>query len=146
MARAVRGYSARGPVNFPDGFDDGTLAPTATIASLPFAPEIVAPAAQALLTRHGARIFRRYGFIDSFNPSIRSPTPRSLSGAIDPLHGWFARDMLGIDQGPILAMITNARDDLIWKAMRRSNIVQAGLRRAGFVGENGLPVYPSAQD
>src|SRR6185369_17930469 len=38
--RAFWMYEARG---IPDGPDDGTLAPGAVIASLPFAPEIVLP-------------------------------------------------------------------------------------------------------
>ncbi|HEV2594040.1 MAG TPA: glucoamylase family protein, partial [Sphingomicrobium sp.] len=45
--RQYFGYSARGPVNEPDGRDDGTLAPTAALGSLPFAPEIVLPCAEA---------------------------------------------------------------------------------------------------
>ncbi len=134
QTRRLRGYSARGPVGFPDGFDDGTLAPTAAIASLPFAPEIVIPAVDAMHRLHGARIYHRYGFVDSFNPSVRDSALLSGRGSVDPVHGWIAADMLGIDQGPILAMIANARDDLVWRKMRRSLVIRRGLERAGFTG------------
>ena len=132
--RQTGGYSARGPIGFPDGFDDGTLAPTAAIASLPFAPEIVVPAAETLYRVHGARIYGRYGFVDSFNPTVRAPAMVSRSGTIDPVSGWTASDRVGIDQGPILAMIANARDDGVWKTMRASPAIRRGLARAGFVG------------
>ena len=68
--RTFFGYAARGPLGEPDERDDGTLAPTAALGSLPFAPEIVIPAAEALLADHGTRIFDDYGFLDSFNPSF----------------------------------------------------------------------------
>ncbi len=79
--REFRSYSARGPIGFPDGFDDGTLAPTAAVASLPFAPEIVVPCAQALRARYGARLYGRYGFLDSFNPAFVGTTCRSTAAA-----------------------------------------------------------------
>ena len=41
VERRFFGYMARG---VPDGPDDGTIAPWAVVASLPFAPEIVLPA------------------------------------------------------------------------------------------------------
>ncbi len=49
--RTFYGYAARGPIGEPDGRDDGTIAPTAALGSLPFAPEIVIPCAEALRRR-----------------------------------------------------------------------------------------------
>ena len=132
--RTFFGYAARGPVGFPDGRDDGTLAPTAALGSLPFAPEIVIPCARAMLQQHGSRIYGRYGFLDSFNPSFRYRGYQVRSGPVDPQHGWVGRDYLGIDQGPILLQAANHRDDFVWKYMRRSPPVVLGLRRAGFTG------------
>jgi hypothetical protein len=43
VTRRFHGYLARG---VPYGPDDGTLAPWAVVASLPFAPEIVLPTLQ----------------------------------------------------------------------------------------------------
>jgi hypothetical protein len=68
--RQFYGYAARGPTSEADGRDDGTIAPTAPLGSLPFAPEIVIPCAEAMLQQHGARIFTDYGFRDSFNPTF----------------------------------------------------------------------------
>ena len=128
------GYSARGPVDEPDGMDDGTLAPTAALGSLPFAPEIVVPCAQAMLREHGSRIFSRYGFLDSFNPSFHYSDAKLETGSVDPRHGWVARDHLGIDQGPILLQAANYRDDFVWRYMRRVPAIRRGLHRAGFTG------------
>jgi len=134
--RTFRHYSARGPV-FADsvagGFDDGTIAPTAAIASLPFAPEIVNPAMAALRARYGVQTYARYGFLDAFNPSFRYPVPLK-TGRVVPGVGWVAEDYLGIDQGPILAMIENYRSGLIWRVMRNNPHVRRGLQRAGFKG------------
>jgi len=132
--RNFYGYAARGPLGQPDGRDDGTIAPAAALGSLPFAPEIVIPCARALLREHGPRIFSRYGFLDSFNPSFRYGSVQSESGSIDPRHGWVARDYLGIDQGPILLQAANYRDDFVWRHMRRVGAIRRGLQRAGFTG------------
>src|SRR5205814_2495995 len=94
------GYSARGPANEPGAVDDGTIAPTAALGSLPFAPEIVVPCAEALLKLPG--LFDRYGFRDSFNPSFTYTDVKPETGSVDPSRGWVATDYLGIDQGPIL--------------------------------------------
>jgi hypothetical protein len=126
------GYAARGPIDEPDGRDDGTLAPTAALGSLPFAPEIVIPCAEALLAGHGARIFGRYGFADSLNPSFTFVDAGSKTGTVHPRHGWVARDHLAIDQGPILLQAANYRDDFVWRTMRRVPAIRRGLIRAGF--------------
>ncbi|HYW49837.1 MAG TPA: glucoamylase family protein, partial [Gemmatimonadaceae bacterium] len=87
----------------------------------------------AMRERYGAQLFTEYGFRDSFNPSLTQPiTPRM--GRIDPTLGWVAGDHLGIDQGPIVAMLENQRTELIWKTMRRNPYIVTGLRRAGFTG------------
>jgi hypothetical protein len=130
--RQFYGYSARGPVGEPDGRDDGTLAPTAALGSLPFAPEIVIPAARAMQQQSG--LFGEYGYKDSFNPSFTFTNLRSETGAIDSRSGWVATDYLGIDQGPILLQAANARDDFVWRYMRRVPAIRRGLKRAGFTG------------
>ena len=67
--RLFRTYSARG-AGIEYIVDDGTLAPTAAAASLPFAPEIVIPAIGEMHDRYGEHIYRQYGFLDAFNPSF----------------------------------------------------------------------------
>jgi hypothetical protein len=125
-------YSARGP----DDRDDGTLAPTAAAGSIAFAPELVLPALAAMKARYGAAIYGRYGFFDSFNPTLADPALAGLirEGGIVPGVAWVDDDILGIDQGPIVAMIANYRDGLIWRRMRGSAPIVAGLRKAGFTG------------
>jgi hypothetical protein len=111
--------------------DDGTLAPTAAISSLPFAPEIVVPATLEMYRRFGVSIYSSYGFFDAFNPSfpVSTEDSRGVRGA-----GWVDPDYVGIDQGPILAMIENYRSELIWRVMRGDPYLRQGLERAGFSG------------
>ena len=59
-------YVARG---VPHGPDDGTLAPWAVVASLPFAPEIVLPAIRYFTDRVKLTQADSYGFKASFNPT-----------------------------------------------------------------------------
>ncbi len=126
-------YSARGAGN-QHTLDDGTIAPTAALSSLPFAPEIVIPAAEEMHGRYGEFIYSRYGFLDSFNRSFTSADVALSDGRVDPGFGWIAKDYLGIDQGPILGMICNYRNQLVWDDMRRCTPLRRGLERAGFHG------------
>ncbi|HXN16682.1 MAG TPA: glucoamylase family protein [Usitatibacter sp.] len=130
--RAFRDYSARG-AGLRHGFDDGTIAPTAAASSLPFAPEIVIPAVEEMKRRYGKTIYSTYGFVDAFNPSFTAKVPLT-HGRVDPELGWADTDYLGIDQGPILAMIANYRSELVWRVMRTNAHVRRGLERAGFTG------------
>lgn len=132
--RQFFGYAARGPLIEPEGRDDGTIAPTGALGSLPFAPEIVIPCAAALLKQQGDRIFQKYGFVDSFNPSFTYTNLKVGTGSVDAKRGWVAKDYLGIDQGPILLQAANYRDDFIWRYMRRVPAIRRGLQLAGFTG------------
>jgi hypothetical protein len=125
-------YSARG-ASFTEVRDDGTIAPTAAAASLPFAPEVVVPALAEMCRRYGDALFTRYGFLGAFNASF--PGGGALRhGRMVPGLGWVDDDALGIDQGPVVAMIENHRSGLVWRTMRRNPHVRRGLRRAGFTG------------
>jgi hypothetical protein len=125
-------YAARGAA-FNEVRDDGTIAPTAAAGSLPFAPEIVIPALLAMRAKYGDHLFGQYGFLDAFNPSFTFDTPVTQGKKVPGL-GWFDTDYLGIDQGPIVAMIANYRKDLVWKTMRKNRYIVTGLTRAGFTG------------
>ena len=102
--RRFRTYFARGT----DASDDGTIAPTAAAASIAFAPEIAIPAVEEMHRRYGQYIYGEYGFYDAFNPTFDFDVPLRHGRRI-PGFGWVAGDYLGIDQGPILAMIENRR-------------------------------------
>jgi hypothetical protein len=113
-------YKNRG---VPNGPDDGTLAPWAVIASLPFAPEIVLPS----LSHFDAafpQMTSKYGFKCSFNPTFSG-----ISG-----QGWISKGYYGLDQGPIVLMIENYRSELLWRLMKNCRYIIEGLRRAGFEG------------
>lgn len=129
-ARRVKGlrrrfydYKARG---VPFGPDDGTIAPWAVIASLPFAPEVVLPTLQHL-KREYPEMTSEYGFKCSFNPTFRV-----RSGEGESLRGWISSGYYGLDQGPIILMIENFLSGLPWRLMRRCVPVTRGLLRAGF--------------
>ncbi len=130
--RRFETYWARG-ASFTTVRDDGTVCPSAAAASLPFAPAEVAPLLVALREDHGDRLFGPYGFRDALNPTFTLDVTVQ-HGWVDPQHGWYDTDYLGIDQGPIVAMIENARTGLVWRTMRRNPHVVRGLRRAGFTG------------
>ena len=113
-------YAARGA---PNGLDDGTIAPTGAIASLPFAPELVMPTLRNWKNNH-PELWTSHGFTDAFNPTADTSKP---SGWVDP-------DTIGIDQGPIALQIENYRSGLIWNTMKKDPYLVDGLRKAGFKG------------
>jgi hypothetical protein len=108
--------------------------PTAALSSLPFAPEIVIPAIEEMHERYGKFIYSKFGFVDSFNRSLTATDVKLSDGRVDPAFGWIANDCIGIDQGPILAMIGNYRNALVWDDMRNCVPLRRGLERAGFEG------------
>ena len=55
-------------------------------------------------------------------------------GQGDPGVGVKVVDVIGIDQGPIVAMIANHRNGVIWQTMQRQPALRRGLARAGFAG------------
>ncbi|HUN91026.1 MAG TPA: glucoamylase family protein [Burkholderiaceae bacterium] len=105
------GYAAHAPDH-----DNGTISPTAALASMPYAPRESLRAARHFLATHGERAWGRYGFVDAFNEQ----------------RGWFADTYLAVDQGPIVAMIENHRSGLLWRLFMSIPEIQAGLRRLGF--------------
>lgn len=131
-ARTFHSYHARG-ATAGDIRDDGTISPTAAVSSIVFTPELSMKAIRAMSTRYGANLYSTYGFLDAFNPTLRS-APDLKHGRIDPELGWFDIDYLGIDQGPIIAMIENHRSGMVWETMKKNQHVIRGLKRAGFTG------------
>jgi hypothetical protein len=122
VTRRFLGYVARG---VPHGPDDGTLAPWAVAASLPFAPEIVLPTL-AHLWKQYPHMENEYGLVCSFNPTF----PDREAGP----SGWISKNHFALDQGPVILMLENYRSGLIWRLTRSCPYVVTGLRRAGFAG------------
>jgi hypothetical protein len=131
-SRTFRTYAARG-ASFTEVVDDGTLAPTALGGAVPFAPRQAVEAMMAIRRAYGPSVFSTYGFVDAFNPTL-DRAMKLQYGRIVPGVGWFDTDYLGIDQGPIVAMIENHRSGLVWRVMRTNPHLVRGLRRAGFTG------------
>ena len=117
------GYLARA---VPHGPDDGTLAPFAVVASLPFAPEIVLPAIEHFIHRLELKAANPYGFKATFNATY--------PGKAGSAHGWVSPWHFGLNQGPIVLMIENYRSGLLWRLMRNCPYIVNGLRGAGFTG------------
>jgi hypothetical protein len=115
-------YIGRG---VPYGPDDGTLAPWAVTASLPFAPEIVLPSLN-YFNQEFPEMTSKYGFKCSYNPTFSDARGKGK--------GWVSLGYYGLDQGPIVMMIENYRSGLIWRLMRQCPFIVTGLLRAGFTG------------
>ena len=123
-------YSARGPGDR----DDGTIAPTAALGAMPFAPAEVTRCLKAMKAQYGQGIYTQFGFLDSFNPTLEATQRTLRHGKIVPGVGWVDGDYLGIDQGPIVIQIENHRSDIVWKHMRGEPNLVRGLKKAGFSG------------
>lgn len=102
------GYYATSPTH-----DNGTTAPTAALASMPYTPRESMAALRYFYYTLGDRLWGQYGFYDAFNMHDR----------------WFARSYLAIDQGPIIVMIENYRTGLVWNLFMSCPEIQAGLQK-----------------
>lgn len=105
------GYGVSEPTN-----DRGVIAPTAALASMPYAPEQSKAALRYFYYKLGNRLWGEYGFKDAFALGSQ----------------WFAPSYLAIDQGPEIVMIENYRSGLIWNLFMSAPEVKAGLTKLGF--------------
>jgi hypothetical protein len=110
----------------PYGPDDGTIAPWAVAASLPFAPEIVLPVLDHCIHDLKLKAADHYGFRASFNPT-------HPAGSGNP-SGWVSPWYFGLNEGPTILMVENYRTGFVWQLMRSCPYIAGGLRRAGFTG------------
>jgi len=117
VERRFYNYIAR---SVPYGPDDGTIAPWAAVASLPFAPDIVLPMIDHCIYKLKLKEGNRYGFKATFNLTFPSR--------------WISPWHYGINQGPIVLTTENYRTGLMWRLMRTCPYFTKGLKRAGFTG------------
>ena len=112
----------------PDGYsafasgkkrDNGTIAPTAAIGSMPYTPEESMATLKHLYYEMGDRIWGPFGFYDSFNLQ----------------RDWVSGTYICIDQGPIICMIENFRSGLCWKNFMKNPEVAPMLEKVGFVND-----------
>jgi hypothetical protein len=108
------GYKARGAPPAQD--DDGTITPTAPISSIVFGPEAVIPVIHKMWDTYGSQLWTKYGFRDAFNLTAN----------------WWDNDIIGIDQGPIIIMIENYRNQSVWNRFMKNPDVLRGLQAANF--------------
>ena len=121
------GYSAHGAP--PAQNDNGTITFTAAGGALAFAPEIALPTMENFYNNGRLKFWTQYGFIDAFN----------LSAA------WYDNAELGIDQGPIVIMAENYRNQNVWRLFMQNPEIQNGLQLAGFVSLPFMPLSAQAQ-
>ncbi|SRR5579872_223448 len=125
---SCRGYVAWGgpPLQGPI---DGSIVPAASAGSLPFVYSESMDVLRNLRAYYGQQIWKRYGFVDAFNP----------------LTGWAASDVVGIDTGISMLMAENARTQFVWDTFMRASEVRSAMELAGFRTLFGPPVAMSAR-
>jgi len=107
------GYSAHEP----GSRDNGTIAPTAALSSMPYTPTESIAALRHFYLVEGESLFGPNGFYDAFNGD----------------QNWVADSYLAIDQGPILVMLQNHRTELLWNMFMKNPEIKPALDAIGFV-------------
>ncbi|MCY1633752.1 glucoamylase family protein [Marinifilum sp. D737] len=105
------GYGGHHPGN-----DVGVIAPTAALASFPYTPEESTKALEYFYYKMNRKLWGTYGFFDAFSEH----------------YDWYSDGYIGIDQGPIVAMIENYRTQLLWNLFMADQEVKDGLTKLGF--------------
>lgn len=112
---SAHGYVAWGGPP-PMGPIDGSIVPCAAGGSLAFLPAETVRVLQTIREKYGKRAWRKYGFVDAFNP----------------LKNWYDVDVIGIDVGITLVMAENARSGFVWEQFMKNEVAKRGMARAGF--------------
>lgn len=103
----------------PKGPIDGTVVPCAAGGSLPFAPEDCKLVLKTILDRY-PEAWTRYGFVDAFNPKDE----------------WYDPQVLGIDQGIMLLMAENLRNQGVWEAFMQNKEIVDAMQAVGFTEQD----------
>jgi hypothetical protein len=111
----VKGYTAWGGPP-PQGPIDGSIVPCATGGSLPFLFDDCMQVQRNLRGPYKDKVWRKYGFIDAFNP----------------LTGWYDADVLGIDLGITMLMAENQRTGFVWEQFMKNAEAQSAMQKVGF--------------
>jgi hypothetical protein len=106
-----KGYQGYG-----DAFN-GTIAPSALIASISFHPDNVVPSTVSLFQQYFDKIWGKYGFINAFIVK----------------ENWYPLDYIGIDQGNIVLAIENFKNEFIWNYFMSNKYIVDALKKAGFL-------------
>lgn len=103
-----------------EAFDNGTITPTAALASMPYDPVECMRALRTFYEVYGEQLLGPLGFYDAFNLNL----------------DWFATSTLAIDQGPIVTMIENHRSGLLWDVFMRNPEIEPMLLSIGFTPDS----------
>ena len=106
------GYGAQEPL---PGRHDGTIAPTAMVASSIFDKLAAMQGLSALRNRLGDKAYGYYGFANAVNED----------------KGWIDPDVLGLDLGMAITCYANSRDRFIWNLLAKQAMIQRGLKAMG---------------
>ena len=107
----------------PGSDDNGTIAPTAAISSMPYfiyenqnhSLDVI----KYFYRTYRDQLWRDFGFTDAFN-----------LGKL-----WFCDSYLAIDQGPIICMIENYRSQLLWNLFMSNQEIKDVLPKLTFFGD-----------
>jgi hypothetical protein len=121
------GYRAHNPT---PSDDNGTIAPTAALSSMPYTPEASMAALRHFYHDHGAQLWGDFGFKDGFNEG----------------RDWHAQGYLAIDQAPIIVMIENFRTGLCWNMFMKNPEIEPALVAMGWEKEEVSPFHTADQD
>jgi hypothetical protein len=102
------GPPAMGPI-------DGTIVPCAAGGSLVFMPQDCRLVLKTIFDRY-PKAWTRYGFVDAFHPK----------------DDWYDPEIVGIDQGIMLLMAENLRNEGVWKAFMRTPEISRAMQSVGF--------------
>jgi hypothetical protein len=95
---------------------DGTVVPSGPAGSLMFTPQISIAALRTMRVRYGRQIYKRYGFVDAFNPLTR----------------WIDQDVISIDMGITLLSAENLRSGSVWRWFMRNPEPGHAMQLVGF--------------
>lgn len=93
---------------------DGTIAPYAMIASIPFVPSLAQDGVHAMARKYAGKIWGPYGFTSGFNKDRK----------------WYSTEYVGIHLGLTALMLDNYYSGFVWKTMMENPVVREGMRKA----------------
>ena len=112
---STKGYKVYGEIKQFEAVD-GTVAPCAAGGSLMFTPDISIPALRAMRDHFEDHVYRKYGFVDAFNPAQK----------------WFDTDVIGIDVGITLLSAENLLTANVWRWFMTNPAVPHAMDLVGF--------------
>ncbi|HEY9363024.1 MAG TPA: glucoamylase family protein [Chitinophagaceae bacterium] len=95
------------------GRNDGTIAPTGAVSSMPYTPVESMKALKNYYYNYGKFLWGEYGFRDAFNLT----------------QNWCSDIYMGLNQAPMVVMIENHRTGLLWKLFMSNVEIKEGLKK-----------------